>query len=367
MWDGPCAAVDEEVVEVDTTGPRYRKPADVKMSGGVLPLCVDPDTGAAHMLLGVAKGKTEPGREEEWCPILADFHGFVDLGETREEGAAREAEEESLGLIGSREAILSLLCSKRHHRTLPRPNHGTYFISLGVLDASGRDALCAEFATRRMLLEEQASSGQRVRHSFLEVRAVRWISVASVAASCREAMTGCPRGYEQHHGRTCRTCVRVGSQQCLPLEGAARGEWLRNVFQSRFSVASLYGIPGGASAEPDWFGRLCAVPAELPCASVPLVMQPIAHLLAAATRRPLTPPSITCPRRCGLEPLHSSATAPACDLCLAAAATHSCQQCEFAACSACLQRPHQGGGKGRSGGGKGGGGKGRGNKGGKGY
>lgn len=91
---------------------------------------------------------------------LGPFHGYLDVNKRREsfkEAAAREAEEESLGILGSCKTVLTLLSDPAFHFSL-RANNPAYFgaknsrdyvISLGELNADQRTSIENEFLKRR--------------------------------------------------------------------------------------------------------------------------------------------------------------------------------------------------------------------------
>lgn len=58
-------------------------------TGGIIPIVRDPNTKITHILLGLNHAR-------HYC----HFHGWVDPDETQDQGAAREAFEESKGLLG---------------------------------------------------------------------------------------------------------------------------------------------------------------------------------------------------------------------------------------------------------------------------
>jgi 8-oxo-dGTP pyrophosphatase MutT (NUDIX family) len=62
-----------------------------KFVGGILPVCVDPETLEPFFLFGVERKSKK----------LCHFHGCIDPGETHKQGTAREAWEESHGLLGN--------------------------------------------------------------------------------------------------------------------------------------------------------------------------------------------------------------------------------------------------------------------------
>ena len=104
-----------------------------KATGGVLPVCTDPTTRAQFFLLGY-------NTKSNHC---CHFHGWVDVGETPAQGAARECWEESKGVVGSRVDIFRAVLDERFSL---RATRSLFIMSLGELDAGGRAALVAKFA-----------------------------------------------------------------------------------------------------------------------------------------------------------------------------------------------------------------------------
>lgn len=117
--------------------------------GGVMPICIDPDTRITYALLGTEFARTneddpyidDQGRLNKRV-VLCTFHGWVEPGETVKKGAAREAFEESRGVFASQRDILRCLILPAFHKKL---TNGVYILSLGEMTSVERDNLCTRF------------------------------------------------------------------------------------------------------------------------------------------------------------------------------------------------------------------------------
>lgn len=131
-------------------------------TGGVLPVCVD-ESQEAWCLLG------ENHRLE-----LCHFHGWIDPGETFEMGAAREAYEESRGILGDALTVWRAICDPVHSRRC----NAMVALSLGTLSAAQRRAMCSDFESSRI-----------VCRGMTEVRRLWWLPLRAL----RELCLGPPR------------------------------------------------------------------------------------------------------------------------------------------------------------------------------
>jgi hypothetical protein len=128
-----------------------RKPRCGKRThcGGVMPICIDPDTRITYALLGKEFARTN--EDDPYIDaqghlnkrvVLCTFHGWVEPGETVKKGAAREAAEESRGVFATQLDILRCLVLPDFHKKL---TNGVFIISLGEMTSEERDNLCTRF------------------------------------------------------------------------------------------------------------------------------------------------------------------------------------------------------------------------------
>lgn len=152
-------------------------------AAGILPVCVSATDGQVMVLLGLqprGSGKAEcmvVGQEAKalvdgvWCV----FWGWQDKGDIDEEHtAAREAEEESAGLLGPRDSLRSFLIAHPESRTLPC----LYSLFCGILSPEQMTGTEEEFYHMRW-----RTSGLSV--SRREMSAVKWFSLAEMETSLR--------------------------------------------------------------------------------------------------------------------------------------------------------------------------------------
>jgi hypothetical protein len=104
--------------------------------GGILPVCIDPDTREPFGLLGLSL-------RGEYC----HFHGWVDPGETTLMGAAREAFEEGRGVFGNAFTLLYALSVPLYHCRVREGTGPTplFLVSLGELTRDQREKVRDDF------------------------------------------------------------------------------------------------------------------------------------------------------------------------------------------------------------------------------
>jgi hypothetical protein len=127
-------------------------------AAGVLPVCIDPDSGISYFLLGL-------NYRNEYC----HFHGWVEPGETVAMGAAREGFEESKGVLGTALNIWRSLMTQCFHI---RHWH-IYLVSLGYLNCEQREAMTSSF-----LAAEPSYRGM------LEVQSISFIPTLQLRQAC---------------------------------------------------------------------------------------------------------------------------------------------------------------------------------------
>jgi hypothetical protein len=120
-------------------------------------VCID-ETRQAWCLLG------ENHRSE-----LCHFHGWVERGETFEMGAAREAYEESRGLLGDALTLWRAVCDPSFSRRF----NSIVVLSLGELTAASRQSMCADFASRPIVFR-----------GMTEVARVHWLPMLPLSRLC---------------------------------------------------------------------------------------------------------------------------------------------------------------------------------------
>jgi hypothetical protein len=128
-----------------------------QLTGGVLPVCVD-EASQAWCLLG------ENHRSE-----LCHFHGWIERGETFEMGTAREAFEESKGILGDVLTLWCAICQPSFYRR----SGSIVMMSLGTLTQKERDAMCDDFVSRPVLYRGMA-----------EVERVWWVPMRQLRQLC---------------------------------------------------------------------------------------------------------------------------------------------------------------------------------------
>lgn len=126
-------------------------------TGGVFPVCVD-ESQEAWCLLG------ENHRLE-----LCHFHGWIDPGETFEMGAAREAYEESRGILGDALTIWRAICDPVYSRRC----NAMVVLSLGTLSAAQRRTMCSDFERSRV-----------VCRGMTEVKRLWWLPLRALRELC---------------------------------------------------------------------------------------------------------------------------------------------------------------------------------------
>jgi hypothetical protein len=130
-------------------------------TGGILPIVRDPYTKQTYFLLGLNHGNS-------YC----HFHGWVDPGETQDQGAAREAFEESKGTLGSLPNLWrAVVCKGVFSAHIGRG--GMHLVNFGDLNAIERDAFVEKFANAKAW---DACSD--------EVAAVKWFSTLEFRHAC---------------------------------------------------------------------------------------------------------------------------------------------------------------------------------------
>ena len=96
---------------------------------GVLPFAVD-ENGSIWVLLGQEHASGNERASLRW----SDFGGHIDRGETPLQAAAREAFEESMGLLGSAHDIERQLIAQRAPQVRTRDKRGVHFLLCIALD-----------------------------------------------------------------------------------------------------------------------------------------------------------------------------------------------------------------------------------------
>jgi hypothetical protein len=136
---------------------RSRRYGFKQCTGGVIPVCVDEEK-VPWCLLG-----------ENHKAELCHFHGWVNPGETFEMGAAREAYEESKGLLGDAHTLW---------RAISDPNFSCcsgpmVALSLGKLTLADRARMCAEFSKLNVTCR-----------GMTEVKNVFWVALRPLRDHC---------------------------------------------------------------------------------------------------------------------------------------------------------------------------------------
>lgn len=215
-------------------------------AAGVLPVCVNGDDGTVHVLLGLqpkgVSGKAEAmtasveGKGSVtgvWCV----FWGWQDKGDADEEdSAAREASEESAGLLGAREDVRAFLIAHPESRVWPC----LYVLFLGVMSAEHMQAVCDEFYFLRW-----STFGLKVCER--EMSAVKFFPLSAIEASCQKGdrhVEGMVKGKQQMrkflHDWLVRT-VRLFSED--PLFVSLRGGGANQV--TRYPYLMEQALPCG--------------------------------------------------------------------------------------------------------------------------
>lgn len=134
-----------------------------RSSGGVIPLCTDDRNGDVYMLFGLTKrGKWQT------------FHGFIDEGETLAQGAAREAWEESKGVLSA--AALWRMISLPGVFSAPIGRHKNVFVvSFGEMTLGQRAGLCSTF---RDAQSWSRSSDETTALGWFPIKYIRDITLA---------------------------------------------------------------------------------------------------------------------------------------------------------------------------------------------
>ena len=165
-------------------------------TGGVLPVCAD-DARQAWCLLG------ENHRGE-----LCHFHGWVERGETFEMGAAREAHEESRGVLGDALTLWRAITSPSHSRRCG----AIVLLSLGTMTQAARDAVCDDFLARPVLYRGMAE----VRHVLpsLSFCNILRMCVTSFAHCLFVTSCACASRVVGAHAGAARRVHRLGQRGC---------------------------------------------------------------------------------------------------------------------------------------------------------
>jgi hypothetical protein len=177
-------------------------------TGGVLPVCIDPNTGISYFLFGL-------NFRDEYC----HFHGWVEPNETVQMGAAREGYEESKGVFGSAADLWRALMSPFFHF-----QHGAmFFISLGSMNSEQREGVMDSF-----------HHVEPTCRGMLEIQSIKFIPTRHIKETCLGAQY--PAALEDGH--TMRSFLLGG------------GGWLSSAdLWASPSVRSLTGLTGLTSID----------------------------------------------------------------------------------------------------------------------
>lgn len=142
---------------------------DANLATGVLAACRDED-GEAQLLLGI--------EDRPWWPTpqAGPFWGFVEPSDVDLPSAmAREAAEESMGILGTEKELTTCLSSERSAAVCSSPWYPESqvvlrLVSLGILDSAQRRAVVEGFRRRR--LSALALGATLAAH--LEVEELQW-------------------------------------------------------------------------------------------------------------------------------------------------------------------------------------------------
>lgn len=167
-------------------------------TGGILPIVRDPFTKQTFILLGL-------NHQNKYC----HFHGWVDPGETQDQGAAREAFEESKGVLGALPDLWrAVVCKGIFSAHVGRG--GMHLVNYGDLNAIERDAFVEKFL--------HATAWSKCSD---EVAEVKWFDTLSFRHAC----------LLQHHDPTAKKGgeIVVESDFRKGIKRKLRG-WLGEIF-----------------------------------------------------------------------------------------------------------------------------------------
>lgn len=142
-----------------------------RVSGGMIPVCVDPNTLESYFLFGVEKIREtgcfapldfvyqEPGGPLQIRNTTCPFQGWIDPYETFSQGAARECWEESKGTFSDQVDGWRCLINKEFSKVIPSMDF-LGLVSLGFLDQTARTNLENKFLSMECLTKGMTETHQ---------------------------------------------------------------------------------------------------------------------------------------------------------------------------------------------------------------